>query len=317
MPNTKQPAERADLVELRRLAEACEPITTDLYGDRYMQGPYSQASLTKAQDALLAKLTPAVILNLLAEVEDLRVLRDCELPNTQAEWRMECERTAELQAELSRLQGLSAATASRTVSDGVRTAIEDALRLLDREVENGYQLQERGEQWRTGEYAEVLAARIVECQDHARALRSLIPAPSVAEPAKCAAKIHPERFIREAADKAAVWSSDCRNIRVLPMSALDTILITLDAMQNHSKPYEDSPDCTPASAEQKCYVCPTCPPIFEHDDPRICGKAFYSAGNGSRCENMTDHNAYCGHSRACHAAADAGKVKPNNGEEAK
>jgi hypothetical protein len=39
-----------------------------------------------------------------------------------------------------------------------------------------------------------------------------------------------ERFLRDEADKAAVWSMDCYNIRVLTMSDLDHIIIKLAAL---------------------------------------------------------------------------------------
>jgi hypothetical protein len=63
------------VAELRQIAEACnEPIYTDLYGDRYMQGPHSQASLSKAQDDFVSAFTPAVVLALISEVERLKAL---------------------------------------------------------------------------------------------------------------------------------------------------------------------------------------------------------------------------------------------------
>lgn len=52
--------------ELKAAAEMAEPIFTDLYGDRYMQGSWSRADLTHEQDAFVAKATPAAILELLA-----------------------------------------------------------------------------------------------------------------------------------------------------------------------------------------------------------------------------------------------------------
>ncbi len=52
--------------ELKAAAEIAEPIFTDLYGDRYMQGSWSRVDLTQTQDAFVALATPAAILELLA-----------------------------------------------------------------------------------------------------------------------------------------------------------------------------------------------------------------------------------------------------------
>lgn len=51
--------------ELKKLAEAATPIETELYGDRYFQGPFSCATLNKEQDAYIAAANPAAILKLL------------------------------------------------------------------------------------------------------------------------------------------------------------------------------------------------------------------------------------------------------------
>lgn len=53
--------------QLKALAEAATPIDTELYGDRYFQGPYSTADLTKQQDAYIAAMSPDVALQLLEE----------------------------------------------------------------------------------------------------------------------------------------------------------------------------------------------------------------------------------------------------------
>jgi hypothetical protein len=50
-----------------------------------------------------------------------------------------------------------------------------------------------------------------------------------------------ERFLRDEADKAAVWSMDCYNIRVLTMSDLDHIIIKLAALVRA----ESSPQAAP------------------------------------------------------------------------
>ena len=55
--------------ELRRLAEAATPIATELYGDRYFTRDYSQAMLTKEQDAFLTAAQPQSITALLDELD--------------------------------------------------------------------------------------------------------------------------------------------------------------------------------------------------------------------------------------------------------
>lgn len=58
--------------ELKRLAEAATPLETDLYGDRYFQGPYSQAVLNKEQDAYYAAANPSAILDLIRQLEEAK-----------------------------------------------------------------------------------------------------------------------------------------------------------------------------------------------------------------------------------------------------
>lgn len=60
--------------DLRKLAAEATPIATDLCGDRYFQGAYSIAELTKAQDDFIAAANPAKIIELLDTIEQQRKL---------------------------------------------------------------------------------------------------------------------------------------------------------------------------------------------------------------------------------------------------
>ena len=63
--------------ELKAAAEIAEPIFTDLYGDRYMQGSWSRVDLNQTQDAFVALATPAAILELLAiQAQLVEALKD-------------------------------------------------------------------------------------------------------------------------------------------------------------------------------------------------------------------------------------------------
>ncbi len=66
------------LAELKAAAEVATPIETDLYGDRYFQGPYSQANLSIEQDRFFTLANPATILKLIAVVEAVDALTDPE-----------------------------------------------------------------------------------------------------------------------------------------------------------------------------------------------------------------------------------------------
>jgi len=65
-------------IEALETALKAEPdaIETELYGDRYMQGPYSRAALTDAQDTYVTTANPARIARLLAHVRELQDDRD-------------------------------------------------------------------------------------------------------------------------------------------------------------------------------------------------------------------------------------------------
>jgi hypothetical protein len=59
----------SELVEtLRAAAEKAEPITTDLFGDRYFTEAWSTATLNKNQDDFVSLATPANILKLLSSL---------------------------------------------------------------------------------------------------------------------------------------------------------------------------------------------------------------------------------------------------------
>lgn len=69
-----------NIEQLKAAALAATPIETDLYGDRYFQGSYSKADLTKAQDDFFTAASPAAVLELIAEVESLRAAQGSAQP---------------------------------------------------------------------------------------------------------------------------------------------------------------------------------------------------------------------------------------------
>jgi hypothetical protein len=58
-----------ELQRLKELAQAATPLDTDLYGDRYMQGAWSRADLTKEQDSFYSAVTPTAVLELIEVAE--------------------------------------------------------------------------------------------------------------------------------------------------------------------------------------------------------------------------------------------------------
>ena len=58
-------------VENIRVAMAAgpDPIETELYGDRYFKGPYSQANLSKKQDAYVGACNPVAMAEVLAHID--------------------------------------------------------------------------------------------------------------------------------------------------------------------------------------------------------------------------------------------------------
>lgn len=85
--------------ELKKLAEAAAPIETELYGDRYFQGPFSCAILNKEQDAYIAAANPAAILELLEVTNGLaEALKLClhavELAGWEGDYSAACARSA-------------------------------------------------------------------------------------------------------------------------------------------------------------------------------------------------------------------------------
>lgn len=51
------------------LAAGPDPIETELYGDRYFKGPYSQANLSKKQDAYVGACNPVAMAEVLAHID--------------------------------------------------------------------------------------------------------------------------------------------------------------------------------------------------------------------------------------------------------
>lgn len=65
-----------DLTAIEAAAKAATPIYTDLFGDRYLQGPYSQCELTQAQDVFVSTANPSTVIEMVSAIRNLREQRD-------------------------------------------------------------------------------------------------------------------------------------------------------------------------------------------------------------------------------------------------